>query len=363
MEILDYNLSSLALNIGLVISGMSAVLLMITTAVHWHKDRRKTQIMTFDKINEPLVMSYLEGKTPQIQVIKSMENDPLEAMQLLMEIHKKLPPSEQSRLLHLFAALPHVDNEIPALDSPFTKRRLQAAERLGYLRNEASTEALLHALEDDVLAVRYCAARSLAAHGNTDFIEPTLLAFETEPDIDWLRLVEIVLDYGTPAIPKLLAIMNSPSGKYSNNILNVAVRALGTFKEPRAVNRLIRLLDHSEFSIRLNAARALGSIGDPAAISPVAELSHDPDSSVRNKAIQAIGKLHAESQIPVLVEALADPSWRVRYSAAQSLYSLGQPGINQLNEIMNHTQDLSAHDMCCQVISEHDLHDIKNNPS
>lgn len=363
MEILNYNLSSLALNIGLVISGMSAVLLMITTAVHWHKDRRKTQTMAFDKINEPLVMSYLDGKTPQIQVIKSMENDPMEAMQLLMDIHKKLPPTEQSRLLHLFAALPHVDNEISALDSPFTKRRLQAAERLGYLRNEGSAQALLHALEDDVLAVRFCAARSLAAHGNTDFIEPTLLAFETEPDIDRLRLVEIVLDYGTPAIPKLLAIIDSAKGKYSNNIMNVAIRALGTFKEPRSVNPLIRLLDHSEFSIRLNAARALGNIGDPAAISPVAELSRDPDWSVRNKAIQAMGKLHAESQIPVLVEALADPSWWVRYSAAQSLYSLGQPGIDKLNEIMNHTQDLSAHDMCCQVIGEHDLHDIKNNPS
>lgn len=363
MEILNYNLSSLALNVGLVISGMSVVLLMITTAVHWHKDRRKTQTMAFDRINEPIVMSYLEGKTPQMQVIKSMQNDPLEAMQLLMDIHKKISPDEQSRLLHLFAALPDIDKEISALDSPFTKRRMQAAERLGFLRNEASAEALLHALEDDVHAIRHCAARSLAAHGNTDFIEPTLLALDSETEIDWLRLVEIVLDYGTSAALTLLRIMNHPGGKYSNNILNVAIRSLGTLREPRAVKPLIRLLDHSEFGIRLNAARALGNIGDPAAISPVAELSHDPAWSVRNKAVQAMGKLHAESQIPILVEALADSSWQVRYSAAQSLYSLGQNGIQQLHEIMNQTQDLSAHDMCCQVIGEHDLHDTKNHPS
>ena len=134
-------------------------------------------------------------------------------------------------------------------------------------------------------------------------------------------------------------------------------------KEPQAVHELIHLLDHTDFSIRLNAARALGEIGDPAAISPVAELSHDPDWAVRNKAIEAIGKLHGKMHIPILTEALSDSSWWVRFSAAQALHSLGPLGIQKLKEIMKSTHDAYAHDMCCQVIGEHDLLEINNNPS
>lgn len=363
MEILNYNLLPLALNIGLVLSGMIVLLLLIITAVHWQADRQHQHTIAFDRINKPLLMSYMECNTPETVVIKSMEEKPLEAMRLLMEFSNQLKPIEQSRLLPLFTGLIAFDVETSALYSPSTKRRLQAAERLGYLKNETSADALLHALEDKVMAVRYCAARSLAAHGQPKYIEPTLLAFDTEHEINWLRLVEITCDYGSSAVPTLLSVLKNSQGKYPNNIINVAIRVLGVLKEPQAVHELIHLLDHTDFSIRLNAARALGEIGDPAAISPVAELSHDPDWAVRNKAIEAIGKLHGKMHIPILTEALSDSSWWVRFSAAQALHSLGPLGIQKLKEIMKSTHDAYAHDMCCQVIGEHDLLEINNNPS
>jgi hypothetical protein len=363
MEILDHNFLPLALNIGLALSGMIVLLLMIITAVHWRADRQQKHTIAFDRVNEPLLMSYMECNTPQMVVIKSMEGKPLEAMRLLMEFSKKLKPIEQSRLLPLFTGLIAVDVETSALNSPSTKRRLQAAERLGYLKNETSADALLHALEDEVMAVRYCAARSLAAHGQTKHIEATLLAFDTEHEINWLRLVEITCDYGSFAVPTLLSVLENSQRKYPNNIINVAIRALGVLKEPQAVHELIHLLDHSDFSIRLNAARALGDIGDPAAISPIAELSHDPDWAVRNKAVEAIGKLHAKMHIPILTEALSDSSWWVRFSAAHALHSLGHPGIEKLKEIKKSTHDLYAHDMCSQVLGEHGVLEINNNPS
>ena len=363
MEILNQNLSSLVLDIGLVLSGMIIVLLMIITVVHAKTDRHQKIATAFDNANKPLLLSYLEGDTPRMTVIRSMEKEPSEAMRMLMDYSLKLQPTAQSRLLPLFAGLISVEREISELDNPHSKRRLQAAERLGYLKNETSAETLLYALKDEVLAVRYCAARSLAAHGKTAYIEPTLLAFDTEHEINWLRLVEIICSYGRPAVPKLLEMLGKPDGIYPNNILNVAIRALGTFKAPQAVQPLIHLLDHSDFSIRLNAARALGDIGDPEAIMPIANLSHDADWAVRNKAVEAIGKLHAKTQIPVLAEALTDSSWWVRFSAAQALHSLGRPGIEKLEEIMKNTRDLYAHDMCCQVLGEHDVLDTINNPS
>ncbi len=363
MEILNHNLLPLALNIGLALTGMIFLLLMIITAVHWQADRQQKHAIAFDQINEPLLMSYIECETPKTAVIKSMEKKPFEAMRLLMEFSKNLQPTDQSRLLPLFSELIEVDKETSALNSTSIKRRLQAAERLGHLKNDTSADALLHALEDEVMEVRYCAARSLAAHGQTKYIEPTLLAFDTDHEINWLRLVEITCDYGSFAVPTLLSVLENSQGKYSNNIINVAIRVLGVLKETQAVHELIRLLDHSDFSIRLNAARALGEIGDPVAISPIAELSHDPEWAVRNKAVEAIGKLHAKTHIPILTEAMSDSSWWVRFSAAQALHSLGLTGIEKLKDIMKSTHDVYAHDMCCQVLGEHGLLEITNNPS
>ena len=363
MEILNHNLLPIALNIGLVLSGMIVLLLMIITAVHWQSDRQQKHAIAFDRNNEQLLVSYIECNIPVTEVIKSVKKKPLEAMRLLMEFSKKLQPVDQSRLLPLFGELIEVDEETSSLNSPSLKRRLQAAERLGYLKNETSANALLHALEDELMEVRYCAARSLAAHGQTKYIEPTLLAFDTEHEINWLRLVEIICDYGSLAVPSLLSVLENSQRKYPNYIVNVAIRVLGVLKEPRAVHELIHLLDHSDFSIRLNAARALGEIGDPAAIPPIAELSHDRDWAVRNKAIEAIGKLHAKTHIPILIEALSDSSWWVRFSSAQALRSLGQHGIQKLKEIMKSTHDVYAHDMCCQILGEHGLLEITNNPS
>lgn len=363
MEVLILNFLSVALYAALVLSTLCVVLLMAITALHWHADRHQRHAIAFDRSNKPLLMSYLEGTAPRMAVMRSMEEKPSEALRLLMELSAELQPSAQSRLLNLFPGFVEADKEISALESTQTKRRLQAAERLRYLKDESSTEALLDALDDDVLTVRYSAARSLAAHGNTESIEPILLAFDAEHQINWFRLIEIITDYGSSAVPTLLAVLENPEGKYSTNILNVAIRSLGIFMEPQAVKPLIHLLDHPDISIRLNAAHALGDIGDPTALTPVAELSHDPNWEIRNNAVQAIGKLHAENQIPILEEALSDPSWWVRFTAAEALYSLGQPGIEKLKEIKKSTHNPYAYDMCRQVIGEHEILDQNNIPS
>lgn len=363
MEILNYNYIPALMLVGLVISGISLVLVMITTVTHWLAERRFQHTLAFDRTNEPMVMSYLMGGVPQLAVISSIGQDPSEAMSLLMELLRKLQPSAQSRLLPLFAGLSVVKEEIVALENPHAKRRMQAAERLAYLKNETSAEALVHALGDEVLAVRYGAARSLAAHARPEFIEPTLRAFDAEHHINWFRLVEIINDYGPVAAPTLLAMLENPQWRRSSNILNVVIRALGMLEELRAVRPLIDLLHYPELSVRLNAVRALGDIGDPVAILPVSALSHDSDAEMRRNAVVAIGKLHAINQIPVLEQALSDASWWVRVSAAEALYSLGEAGIERLTDIRRNTHDVYVHDICSQVLTEHEVHNQKGNPS
>ena len=64
MEILNYNFYPLALNIGLVISSMIVILIVIITATHWQTDRKQKCAIAFDRVNEPLLMSYIEGSIP-----------------------------------------------------------------------------------------------------------------------------------------------------------------------------------------------------------------------------------------------------------------------------------------------------------
>ena len=298
MEFLNHNLTLLTFYLGLLVFSLTLVLLTIITLIHWRRDRWIDHSILFDKLKRPVIMSYIEGNTPKLAVIHAIEKEPTEAMNLLLDISRKLQANAQAQLLPIFEGLPDSEQEIEAIGSPHTKRRIAAAERLALLHNKASNEALLGALKDEVMAVRYSAACALAEHGRMEDLEPILLAFDAEHEINWYRLVEVTLTYGPEAVPVLMRVLGEPPGRYSLNILNVAIRALGALKAKQAIGPLINLLKHDAFSIRLNAAHALGDIGDPTASQALAELRHDPQWHVRFDAMEAMGKLHDESKIP-----------------------------------------------------------------
>lgn len=359
MEILGPNFISIVLNIGLFLLVLSVILLLVITVVHWQTDRHQKHTATFDQSIHPIIVSYLDGHTTEQAAIEAMRKDPTNALCLLIHLFQKLEPNKRPRLQPLFAALIVIDDEISALESHNVKRRLLATERLGYLKTETSAMALLQSLDDEIPAIRLSAARSLAAHGKTDAIEQILLALDLPEELDDLRVVEAISHYGPSAAPTLLAVLEDTTGKYSNDTIIVASRVLGMLQTPEAVQPLISLLHNTEPSVRLNAAQALGELGNPEAISSLAALANDPEWEVRSKAMEAIGALHADRQIPVLSRALCDPSWWVRSSAAQALHSLGQPGINELQDVMTHTADNHAREMCCQVLEEHNILDTK----
>ncbi|PQJ29917.1 hypothetical protein BSZ32_16465 [Rubritalea profundi] len=361
MEILGPNFIPIVLNIALALSVLSLVLLLYITVEHWMIDRRQQHNSTFGKAIIPLIWRFLRGEATEETAIKAMQEDPTEALSLLIHLAHELESSSRPRLQPLFTGLIFIDEEIDALKSNQLKRRLLATERLGFLNNEASTAALLDALEDKIPAIRLCAARSLAIQGKTEAIKPILQALDLPNELDNRREAEAISDYGPSAVPTLLTMLESPIGKYSANAIIVAARVLGMLRTSEAVQPLIRLLKNPQESVRLCAARALGEIGDPAAISPVAALANDPAWRVRKKAMKAIGKLHADRQIPMLSNALSDSSWWVRFSAAQALHSLGQVGITELQKVMKNTSDEHAREICCEVLEEHMILDTKKN--
>ena len=71
-----------------------------------------------------------------------------------------------------------------------------------------------------------------------------------------------------------------------------SAKALGVFKDQRAVEPLIRCLRDSKRQVRISAAESLGKIGDPRAIIPLLSAADDADVNLRVCAMEALILLH-----------------------------------------------------------------------
>ncbi len=352
MEILGPGFLQLAERVAFFATLLSAATLALCIVMRWLFDLRRQRTLRFRREAEPLVTSYLAGRTPVGNVAAVLGTDPDRALLLLMEISDRLSPAERALLRPLFASLPLAAREANCLRSRRWETRLRAAERLGYLGDPSAAPVLREALNDEVLAVRFAAARSLRALDGAESIEPVLLAFDLPGEMNQRRVAEILFDFGPVAVDPLLAVAANKDGRHSDNVVDVSVRVLGMLRATQASPVVRPLLQSPEFRVRLNAVRALGQIGDHSAVPDIARLAADPAWEVRNAAVQALGQLRAEGQQVVLVAALADSSWWVRHSAASALHGLGERGIDALREAMQHSSDRFARDISRQILEE-----------
>lgn len=353
MEILAPSFLRAALDVSLTLAAMSALVLAVIVIVRLRAQTRAHKAAAFRSAAEPLVTAYLAKRESVEPVVEALRQDPANALELLMQTSDRLEPRERLPLHPLFHSLPQQQKETGALQNRHWERRLQAAERLGYIGDDLSAPALLEALQDPVLAVRFAAARSLATLCETGSIRDIVLAFDLPSEMNQRRVAEVLYSFGPAGAATLLEILENKEGGFSDNAIDVAARVLGMLREPAAIEPLTRLLEHSDFRVRLNAVRSLGMIGDRAASDPIARLASDKSWEVRNVVMQSLGKLHADRHIAILSEGLRDASWWVRFSAAQALWSLGKPGREALTAALNESSDRFARDMSRQILEEH----------
>lgn len=353
MEILSPTLMQMALNIAIVLGIFCLAQIVIIVAIRWTAEKNERRTAEFRHRTEPEVTAYLKNRRGLRVAVEALLRDPARALDLLMEMSARLDAEDRQPLRALFAALPLRAREVEALHSHQWTRRLQAAERLGYLGDGGVVASLRDALHDPVLDVRFAAALSLAAHGNSSAAPEVVLAFDIPGEMNQRRVADTLAAFGAGAIPQLLEVMGNRDGLYSVNGVEVAIRALGLLRAHEAVAPLSRLLQHQEFRVRLNAVRALGQIGDPAATDAVARCAQDPAWEVRNAVMRTLGQLRATACVPEISEALRDESWWVRFSAAQALWQLGKPGRDALAAARTLSSDRFARDISRQILEEH----------
>jgi HEAT repeat protein len=352
MDILGPSLLQLAERVAVIAAVLSAVALALCVFVRWSYDVRIKRAARFRREAEPLITAFLSGRAEATEVAEVLRRDPEEALLLLMELSDRLGPDRRSAMLPLFASLPLLGRETALLRHRRWEKRLRAAEYLGYLGDPSALPALQEALQDEVLAVRFAAARSLQALDGAESIEPILLAFDLPGEMNQRRVAEVLLEFGPVAADTLLEAAANCEGRYSDNVVDVAVRVLGMLRATKAPPVIRPLLQSPEFRVRLNAVRALSQIGDRAAIPDIARLIDDPSWEVRNAAVQALGNMRADTHQPLLVKSLTDPSWWVRHSAASALYACGDNGLEALRDAMRNSTDRFARDISRQILEE-----------
>jgi HEAT repeat protein len=353
MEILAINLLNAAAATSFVLTALTVLILLMILVIHQLENRRIRRDAKFRKSADPLVKAFLAGTASEAETVAELRRDPGAMLNLLMELSPDLDTTMRARLRPLIAAFPFVQRELAALKSWRWEARIRGAARLGYLGDTGARQSLLVALQDDVLAVRFAAARSLVALGCSDAVAPILAALNVPGEVIHRRASEVLAGLGPLAADPILSVLKNPAGRETD--LAVAARVAEMLQIEQAVPDLQKLLQHASLEVRITSLRGLAAIGDPAAILPISRLAHDPAWEVRNSVMQALGRMRALEHIPLLLQGLSDPSWWVRFSSAKALYVTGQTGIDALVDATEHHADKYGRDMSRQILQERGL--------
>jgi HEAT repeat protein len=350
MEILAITLLNVAAATSFVLTALSVLLLLIILGIHQFENRRIRRDATFRKSADPLVKAFLAGTASETETVAELRKDPEATLNLLMHLTPDLETATRGRLRPLIMAFPFVERELAALKSWRWEARIRGAARLGYIGDTSTLQSLLVALRDDVLAVRFAAARSLVALGCSDAVGPILGALNVPGEVIQRRASEVLAGLGPIAADPILSVLKDPAGPETE--LAVAARVAEMLQLQQAVPDLQRLLQHTSMEVRITSLRALAAIGDPVAILPISCLAHDPAWEVRNSVMQALGRMRALEHIPLLLQGLSDPSWWVRFSSAKALYATGEAGVDALVVATEHHADKYGREMSRQILQE-----------
>jgi HEAT repeat protein len=112
-----------------------------------------------------------------------------------------------------------------------------------------------------------------------------------------------------------------------------AARELGEMRDPRAVERLIRLVSDIRPDVRQAAVDALGAIGDKRAVPVLREQLTQGDWRNRQSAAQGLGGMQDAVAVPDLEKALNDENASVAVAAARALFRCGAEGAQRLRSV------------------------------
>ena len=211
------------------------------------------------------------------------------------------------------------------LNSSDIEERRDAVMRLGAMRREAASKAVIPTLQDPAPIVRATAAKailSLGSEPSAGYLLPLLndkdefvrretayalghtrsrtataalserLLTDKENGVRAAAAVALGEIADEAAVVPLVQTLSSPK-KVNVFVLRAAAAALGKIKSRAGTAALIATLSNKQLpsDVRREAARSLGNIGDPSAASALQAAATDPDPYLAGIAFEALKKL------------------------------------------------------------------------
>jgi len=225
------------------------------------------------------------------------------------------------------------DRAIPGLlkllEHSHSDVRKNAVDALGKIGDDKAIPGLLKLVGHSHSDVRKNAVDALGKIGSEAAI-PGLLKFVNDSDSNVSKNAADALGKigSGVAIPGLLKLVENSNSNVSKN----AAEALGKIGSTEAIPGLLKLVENSDYDVRKNAAYALGKIVSEVAI-PLAE---DSDSIVPSMSVDALDKIGSEAAIPELLKLVEHSDSSVRRNAADALGEIAKQHTEEVTAHLPH---------------------------
>ena len=165
------------------------------------------------------------------------------------------------------------------------------AEELGEIGDHRAMKALITALNNEEMQVRWNAIKALARFGD-DAVTPLLKEVNAPDRFKRRNIVQALGELGgDQAVDYLIRMLMFD--ETDDAVLIEVIRALDRIRDKRAVEPMITVLKMKNWEMRWRAIHALEHLGDSRAIEPLLETINDPDKDIQWAAYKAIESIKA----------------------------------------------------------------------
>lgn len=149
-------------------------------------------------------------------------------------------------------------------------------------------------------------------------VEEIIESFKEDDEFVTLEACGLLEMKGEESVETMIDALENNNDKHVK--IGVA-RVLGTIKDERAIDPLIKTLKHPNKLVRREASTALSNFGE-VVIDPLTEILNDDDWKVRGAAVWALGKTGNETTIPKIEKLLNDESGFVQTGAKWAIRNI-----------------------------------------
>lgn len=290
---------------------------------------------------EPRVDAVAAGREAPRSVVSSVSGRDTEMIEeLVLERLADAPEEARPALRELFRACGGSRRSLEALSSRAWWERAAAAERLGRAGDRGALPALIGAMRDEEAEVRFRAAKALGDLGGREAIGSLVEALDEPSRWSSIRIADILADMGGGVAREIVDHYDTLSPAARPLVLDILAR-----REAGELREWIReRAADDDRDVRARACHALGVVGDARGDGTLLrERVRDAEWPVRALAAKSLGRLGVREAVPELADALRDREWWVRANAAEALRALGEPGLAQLEEMVDDDDVYASH--------------------